>query len=514
MPGNRRAPGEQITGEGLNRPAVPSVQSAPRAGQHGRGGRAAARATRASAARRLAWLTLPCLTVLVMAMAVPNARAAHAPGAPESAGTTLEYVLIFGRHGVRSPVLEPKTLTKFASGEFPDFGVPPGYLTAHGRQAETLLGAFFRQYLLHEHLLTGNAAVDAPRVYVRANSNQRSNRSASAFVAGLLPDTAVPIHSYPLGTPDGLFDPVGAGVVRVDTSRAVREVQGLVGSEGTSLARAFSSELALIRSVLFGYSRELIPAPVTPNGHVDPTGIPVTLTASRTGQVTGNIIDTGGLASTLYAADPFVMEYTDGMPMSQVGWGRLSADQLSEQTRIITGQIAIEMSPPYLNRLQSSNAAAHLLRSLEQAVTRQRVAGALGTRDTRIALINSSDAYVVGLAALLQAHWLIPGYQPDYCPPGGSLVFELRRGSHDKRHIVRVYFTAQTFDQLRELAPLDLANGPASMQLLIPGTGQAETLDVDLGRFLQRLQAEIDFTAVSDPRKEKAPGELGGVPSE
>jgi len=39
---------------------------------------------------------------------------------------------------------------------YPDFGVPPGYLTEDGRQAENLLGGYYRQYLLHEHLLTGN----------------------------------------------------------------------------------------------------------------------------------------------------------------------------------------------------------------------------------------------------------------------------------------------------------------------------------------------------------------------
>ena len=82
--------------------------------------------------------------------------------------------------------------------------------------------------------------------------------------------------------------------------------------------------------------------------------------------------------------------------------------------------------------------------------------------------MSSSAAYVNGLAGVLRAHWTLPGYQPDYCPPGGSLVFELLQSVSTLEYIVRVYFTEQTFDQLPNLDLLTLDNPPATMQLLIP----------------------------------------------
>ena len=46
-------------------------------------------------------------------------------------------------------------------------------------------------------------------------------------------------------------------------------------------------------------------------------------------------------------------------------------------------------------------------------------------------VVNSSDAYVAGLAGLLDLHWLLPGYQRDYCAPGGNLVFA--GGTNDRK---------------------------------------------------------------------------------
>jgi 4-phytase / acid phosphatase len=105
---------------------------------------------------------------------------------------------------------------------------------------------------------------------------------------------------------------------------------------------------------------------------------------------------------------------------------------------------------------------------------------ALGGPQVNLFVINSLDAYVAGVADLLHIRWLLSGYQPDYCAPGGSLVFELRQVPSSGEFIVRVYYTSQTFDQLRNMTPLTTAQPPATMQLFIPNATQSLTsLDVD-----------------------------------
>jgi 4-phytase / acid phosphatase len=234
---------------------------------------------------------------------------------------------------------------------------------------------------------------------------------------------------------------------------------------------------------------------------VDPTTLAITLATNApqwlTNYVTGEVIGMGGLDSTVDAADPFVMQYADGFPTNEVGWGRFTLDTLSQQTRLVTLQFMIALRQPYLARVQSSSAASHILRSMLQVTGGVPLDGALGTPDSQVLVIISSDGYVAGLAGLLDMHWLLPGYQPDFCPPGGALVFELRQVSATGQYLVRTFYTAQTFDQLRNLTPLTLDEPPATMQLHVSGGGYSATnLDVDFTTFTNLMNAAIGLEYV------------------
>ncbi len=427
--------------------------------------------------------------------------------------TTLKQIILFGRHGVRSAAFPAATLATLATRPYPDFGVPTGYLTLHGAEAEILLGYYYHNYLTTEGLLTGDTTQDLAHSYFRANSIQRSNISAATLGLGIFPFTLVPVHSFPLGQADPIFDPISANVATVDTARAVTEVAG-VFNNGQAIASASSAEFSLIRSSLLDYPNGTEPPPPPPSGIVDATALPIPLTAVTTGLATANVINLGGLITTLYAADPFVMEYTDGLPMQDVAWGSLTLDQLSQQTRIITEDFAITIRTPYLDQVQSSNAGAHILRTLKQAASGTAVPGAFGDQTSKLVVINSSDAYVAGVAALLNTHWQLPGYQPDYCAPGGNLVFELRESKSTGEKLVRVYYTAQTFDQLRNLAELTNDQPPATQQLLIPGgkATSSTSLDIRFSDFEKLLTKAIDFTDVQNPATEVQPPVLTGVP--
>ena len=423
-------------------------------------------------------------------------------------GTTLKQIIIFGRHSIRSSATENSTLATFTTDlyPYPPFtGVPMGYLTPNGREAERLLGSYFHDYLLHEGLLTGTDQTDLSRSYFRANSIQRSNITAAMFGAGLIPGAIIPVHSYSIAdpiVPDPVFDPVLAlpKVVTIDPDRAATEVQGIFGS-GAALTAAYSGELSLIRSVL------------TPSGAVDPTSQPITLTASTPILATGGAINVGGLNTMTSAIDPFVMQYADGFAPGDVAWGRLTLDTLSQLTRLNVLEVTIAMRPPYINQVQSSNAASHVLRSMWQAIVGWRLPGAFGNGKSRVLVIISSDYYLTGLAGLLGLHWSLPGYQPDFCPPGGAIVFELRQVRKTKEHLVRVFYTAQTFDQLRNLTQLTLDAPPATMQLAVPGGSNSATdLDVRFSTFRKLLLEAIDHRYVQPFWQEDPPGVLENVP--
>lgn len=109
--------------------------------------------------------------------------------AGQSPGTTiLKQVIIFGRHGVRTPVVPNSTLNTFSAQPFPTFSASgQAVLTPNGQTNETLLGRYFRVWLTQENLLTGKDASDAAFVYVRADNAPLIVDTAQAFVVGLLP---------------------------------------------------------------------------------------------------------------------------------------------------------------------------------------------------------------------------------------------------------------------------------------------------------------------------------------
>src|SRR5882672_4923165 len=86
--------------------------------------------------------------LVVPLLLLPGGIAALAQ-APAAQGTLLR-VVILSRHGVRSPTQSTETLNSWRKTEtpgWPDFGVPPGYLTPKGEELVEQMGEYYRAYL-------------------------------------------------------------------------------------------------------------------------------------------------------------------------------------------------------------------------------------------------------------------------------------------------------------------------------------------------------------------------------
>lgn len=414
--------------------------------------------------------------------------------------TQLKQVIIFGRHGVRTPVLPDSTLNQFSALPFPAFNVAgvanpgPSVLTTNGRANETVLGGYFRLWLTQEGLLTGNDPADAAFVYVRANWPPLISDTAKAFAAGMLPAAPLPVNSYTAPASDPLFDPVGAGVAMFDGQKAAAAVNGRLGGSAPSLASAYAAELALTRAVLLNYPAGQTPAPAAPAHVLDVTALPIAITAGTS----ATPVNLGGLADVIYAIDPFVMEYADGLPASQVGWGQLTAGGVSQTFRLYNLALDLEYKTPYMARVLSSNMASHVARSLVQAATGNAMTGTLGSPSSRVIVVTASNTNMAGFAGLLHLDWLQPGYQSDVLAPGGALTFELRQSQSTGEYVVRTSYVAQSMDQLRNMTPLTLSAPPVIAPVLVPGCiiRNPATLDCPLGVFVTVVDRALDPQAV------------------
>jgi len=403
--------------------------------------------------------------------------------------TQLKQVIVFGRHSVRSSVVPNATLNTFSVKQYPVFSVGTGLLTANGAKLETMLGSYYRLWLTQQGLLTGDDTADALSVYFRANVLERTIASAQAFAAGLLPAAKVNVNYFGPTDSDPLFDPIGAGVARLDLQMALAAVTGRLGGNGESLTSAYASELALTRSVLFGYPAGETPAPATPAALVDVTAIPLEVTAGTS----SSPVNLGGLGMLAAAVDPFVMEYAEGMPAAEVGWGQLTVGGISQISRLSNLTLFLECRTPYLARVEGSNVASHVVRSMVQAATGNRMTGSLGSPSTKVIVLIASDNNLASFSGVFGLDWILPGYQPNFAGPGGTLVFELRQSQSTGEYIVRASYIAQTLDQLRNQTALTLESPPASAPLFIPGcsVGNA-TFDCPLADLVEVSRHAID----------------------
>ncbi len=405
--------------------------------------------------------------------------------------TQLKQIIIFGRHGVRTPVATNTDLDKLSVLRFPTFAATgQAVITPNGKTNEALLGGYFRLMLTQqEKLLTGNDAADAAFVYVRANNTPLIVDTAQAFVTGLLPAASITVNTIPTPNPDPLFDPIDAGVATLNNEMAIAAVNGRLGGDPQALATAYAAELALARSVLFNYAAGTSPAPDTPAGKTDVTTLPITVAAGNSTLP----VDLGGMELFYAAIDPFMMEYADGMPSSDVGWGQLDAASISQIFRIYDKLLNLEFYTPYLASVEGSNVASHIVRTMLQAATGNAMTGTVGTPSDKIVVLTASNTNIAALAGLFRLDWLVGGYQPDVAALSGTLVFELRQSQRTGEFMVRTVYITQTMDQLRNQTPLTLAAPPANIPVFIPGCSVPNaTFDCPLGTFVRMAGHEID----------------------
>jgi 4-phytase/acid phosphatase len=405
------------------------------------------------------------LAALVLALMIPIAGTAQS--------RKLEYVVVLSRHGVRSPTVPASDLRQYSAEPWPEWSVAPGELTEHGRKAITILGGWYRDWFAHDGLLPETGCDSSKTVHVRADVDQRTRESGRALAQGLFPDCPPEVHVTDSKT-DPLFHPVAAGGAHGDGAVSVASVAGRIGRNPVALADVYAQAFQALNEVLGKQSLLALPASVqaTSDGLADIRG------PLRTG-------------STL--AENLFLEYAEGMSGKDLGWGRLDGARLHEVMAIHTAYADLARRTPYLAGVQGSNLLQHILLSMEQAVSGKPVAGALGSAGDRVLILAGHDSNISHISGMLNLSWLVPGYQRDDTPPGGSLVFRLWRGPDPKTYSVELLYIAQTVDQIRNASALDRNSPPAIALVFLPGCKQTGAQpDCEWENFRRVLSSAID----------------------
>jgi 4-phytase/acid phosphatase len=378
----------------------------------------------------------------------------------------LKYVVIVSRHGVRSPTGKTDALNQYSAKPWPQWSVPPDYLTEHGAKLMTLLGAYDRELFAKEGLLAADGCDDATRISVVADSDQRTRETGKALAASMFPGCEVDVKALPEGASDPLFHSLEAGVGHADKALATAAIAGRIGNNPAGLTEAYRPQLQALEEVLLGCK----PGPACASAHSSLFDVQSSIGPGK-GDHLVELRGPLGTAATM--AENLLLEYTEGMDASQVGWGRVDANKLREMMQLHTANAELERRTSYIARAGVSNLLRHILKSMEQATSGKPVAGALGKPEDRLLILVGHDTNLSNISGTLGLTWLIDGRLDD-TPPGGALVFELWQDRQTGEYSVRTSYMAQTLDQMRSAAPLGIKNPPERVPVFVPGCSQAD----------------------------------------
>jgi 4-phytase / acid phosphatase len=385
----------------------------------------------------------------------------------------LKFVVIVSRHGVRSPTGKIDQLNQFSTQPWPVWSVPPGYLTEHGAKLMTLFGAFDRELLAKQGLLAAAGCGDADRITILADSDQRTRESGKAIAAGLMPSCNLEIHALTEGTPDPLFHPLGPEGVHPDKQLATAALAGRIGGNPSELVEAYRPQLQALEEVLAGAGTQ---------PKMSLFDIPSSIAPGR-GDHLVDLRSPLGTAATM--AENLLLEYADGM--AQVGWGRVDAHKLRGLMQLHTASADLERWTSYIARAQSAPMLGAIVGSMQQVVSQKAVAGTPGRKSDRLLVLVGHDTNLTNISGALGLSWLIDGRRDD-TPPGSALVFELWQNGATSNYSVRLFYTAQTLDQMRNITPLSLSDPPERVPVFVPGCSKADA-SCDWSTFASLIRA-------------------------
>jgi len=339
----------------------------------------------------------------------------------------VERVAILMRHGVRPPTKDPAMPVGFARDAWPKWSVTPGYLTERGAKAITLAGRADRAALAD--LISAGTCPAVGTVSLYSDSDQRTIATGDAWAAGFAPGCVITNTHRPQDEPDPDFNAIEMGIVDYDPAAADAVVKATLPASGIAAVEASErNNLSRIDAILCGAPSDTCGVTRKPSGLV-----PVASNARP--KLTG-ALDRGSTAAQI-----LLLEYADGKPLAEVGWGHATAADIAALGSLHATEFALLARPGYIAERNLAPIAARLRDALAPAPDRPRVT-----------MIVGHDTDIANLGGLLGLHWRIPGFAADDPAPGGAVILSLLRNARGARFI-RVVYRAQPLDAIRALTP-------------------------------------------------------------
>lgn len=147
---------------------------------------------------------------------------------------TLKQVVVLSRHNIRSPLSgRQSALQRITPHEWYHWSSAPSELSLRGGTLETMMGQYFRKWLVSEGLMRENELPAEGTMRFYANSLQRTIATAQYFSSGMLPVANIRIeHHCQVGKMDSVFAPQITDDSEAFKALAQQQITAMGGEKG------------------------------------------------------------------------------------------------------------------------------------------------------------------------------------------------------------------------------------------------------------------------------------------
>ena len=421
------------------------------------------------------------LSLLLLMFVCPSFVWAQTKRSPEfKEKYTLKEVVILSRHNIRSPLSDNgSALGKLTPHRWTNWSAASSELTLRGGVLETMMGQFFRKWLVSEGLFTENYVPNADEVNFYANSMQRTIATAQYFSSGFMPVANVAVrHRYAPSKMDPVFFPRLTKVSEAFCSDAMNQIAAMGGKKGIrGINEGLEDSYRIIADVL-----DLKDSPACKSGETcafDDYDTQIILKKGEEPAMKGSL----KLANS--ASDAFILQYYEEADAQKAAFGHdISISDWERIARIKDVYGAVLFTAPVV----AYNVAHPLLVYMNDELNSDaRKFTFLCGHDSNIASVN---------AALEVEDYELPSSIEKKTPIGSKLVFE-KWIDKSGNEFVAINLVYQTTEQLRNIEMLDLDHSPMVYQLQLKGLklnadGLYSFEDVN-GRFEKAIAAYDDI---------------------
>lgn len=365
---------------------------------------------------------------------------------------TLKEVVVLSRHNIRSPLSSNgSALGKLTPHQWTDWSAASSELTLRGGVLETMMGQFFRKWLVDEGLFKENEVPGSDDVNFYANSMQRTIATAQYFSSGFMPIANLHInHRYAPSKMDPVFFPRLTKDDEQFCKEAMKQISAMGGEKGIrGINENLEESYRIIADVL-----DLKDSQAYKSGEVrafDDYDTKIILKKGEEPAMQGSL----KLANS--ASDAFILQYYEepdakkaafGHELSQTDWEKIAKIKDVYGDVLFTAPvIAYNVAHPLLVYMNDELASDY------------RKFTFLCGHDSNIASVN---------AALGVEDYELPSSIEKKTPIGCKLVFEKWVDASNREYIA-INLVYQSTNQLRELDMLDLKNPPMVYPLRLKG---------------------------------------------